>query len=231
MAAGGLGIPVRAIVVRIDPSRFRFALQAVKGARRPNVWTVDSATSTAAFAVNAGQFKEAGAWGWVRMGGLDRGLPGSGPLAWGVAFDTAGTVHWIAPHEFAAARRNRAIMHAFQSYPTLLVDGHVPVQALDRTLIDQTHRDARLIMAETYDGALLFVLTRFDALGGTAARVPIGLTLPESIALSRALGARYAIMLDGGISAQMLVRTQADDRVWRGMRSVPLGLVALPLKP
>jgi len=227
VAAGALRIPVRAIVVRLDPSRFRFELRAPKW-RHNNTWTIDSIGSTVALAVNAGQFKEAGAWGWVRIDGRDHGLPGSGELAYGIAFDTAGALHWIAPRDLAGARQNRALVHAFQSYPMLLFDGTVPGLALDGRFVDQDHRDARLILAQKRDGSLLFILTRFDALGRTGERVPIGLTLPESIALSRALGARNAIMLDGGISAQMLVRTDAGVIRWRGLRSVPLGLVAVP---
>lgn len=44
-----------------------------------------------------------------------------------------------------------------------------------------------------------------------------------------ALGARHAVMLDGGISAQMLIRPQGGaGRQWRGLRPVPLALVVLP---
>jgi exopolysaccharide biosynthesis protein len=73
------------------------------------------------------------------------------------------------------------------------------------------------------------VLTRYDGLGGAAARVPIGLTVPESVELMTALGAYHAVMLDGGISAQMLMR-QEDGVVykWNGLRNVPLALIARP---
>jgi len=41
-----------------------------------------------------------------------------------------------------------------------------------------------------------------------------------------ALGARDAVLLDGGISAQLLVRdAQGTARRWPGLRRVPLGLV------
>jgi hypothetical protein len=47
-------------------------------------------------------------------------------------------------------------------------------------------------------------------------------------ALMGALGARQAMLLDGGISAQMLVRdARGAARSWRGVRRVPLGLVAV----
>ena len=230
LSAGALNIPVRAILVKLDPARFTFALQhATKANRVSGAWAIDSADARVAFAVNAGQFKEAGPWGWLRIAGADQGLPGAGALAYAVAFDSAGRVRWLAPRDIAASRRDRTIVHGFQSYPQLLHNGEIPSRARDRKLVDQTHRDARLIMAATDDGQLLFALTRFDALGRRTERVPIGLTLPESIALSSALGARHAIMLDGGVSAQMLVRDSvAQPTAWRGLRMVPVGLVAFP---
>ena len=95
--------------------------------------------------------------------------------------------------------------------------------------MDQDHRDARLILGELPDASLLVVLTRFDALGGATERIPIGLTVPESVLLMRSLGARHAAMLDGGISAQLLLRDEAGrTAVWKGLRRVPLALLAIP---
>jgi hypothetical protein len=93
-------------------------------------------------------------------------------------------------------------------------------------------------VGELRDGRLLVALTRFDApvaalpggarLGGVMARVPVGLTVPEAAALMGALGARRAVLLDGGLSAQLLVRAaDGAERRWDGLRAVPLGLVAL----
>jgi hypothetical protein len=42
-----------------------------------------------------------------------------------------------------------------------------------------------------------------------------------------ALGARKAVALDGGLSAQLLVREQGRAHTWAGMRRVPLGLEIL----
>ena len=48
-------------------------------------------------------------------------------------------------------------------------------------------------------------------------------------AVMGALGCQRAMLLDGGISSQLRLRLpDGDTRVWRGMRQVPLGLVALP---
>lgn len=72
-------------------------------------------------------------------------------------------------------------------------------------------------------------LTRFDALGESLGALPFGPTIPEFAALMGALGARQAVALDGGISGQMLVRDASGTaHVWRGMRRVPLALVATP---
>ena len=72
-------------------------------------------------------------------------------------------------------------------------------------------------------------MTRFDALGGALDRVPFGLTTPEMAAVMGAAGAIDAVMLDGGISAQLLVRDAAGvAHTWLGTRKVPLGLIAYP---
>ena len=42
-----------------------------------------------------------------------------------------------------------------------------------------------------------------------------------------ALGAREAVMRDGGISSQLLIRDQGTVRRWEGLRRVPLGLVVV----
>jgi hypothetical protein len=81
------------------------------------------------------------------------------------------------------------------------------------------------------DGRVLVALTRFAALGETFDAVPFGPTVPEMAALLGALGARRAVLLDGGLSGQLLVReagadgTARRERAWRGLRPVPLGLV------
>jgi hypothetical protein len=47
-------------------------------------------------------------------------------------------------------------------------------------------------------------------------------------ALMGALGCREAVLLDGGISAQMLFRDASGAaHRWRGLREVPLALTAL----
>jgi hypothetical protein len=227
--AGRLGMNVRIVMARLDPAQFQFTLESRTLANRmTGAWNVDVAPATAAAAFNAGQFKETGPWGWLVLRGQEERVPGYGPLSAGIAIDSAGRFRWIPFGNLERARSDQSIRYAFQSYPTLLFDNRVPPLALGKA-IDQNHRDARLILAEDRDGRLLILLTRYDALGGAASRVPIGLTLPESIVLAGAAGARHAVMLDGGVSAQLLLRNAVgESQVWKGMRNVPLALIATP---
>jgi len=228
--AGRLGADVRVIVIRAEPEHFDFTLEHhTKANRMTGAWTVDAAAADVAFAFNAGQFKETGPWGWLVMNGDERRDPGYGPLSLGIAFDSGGAVRWIPFGQLENSRRDRSIRFAFQSYPTLLVDGRVPALPGRKELLDRHHRDARLILAADQSGRLVLLLTRYDGLGPATGRVPIGLTVPESIVLAAAMGARHAVMLDGGVSAQLLVRDGAGStRTWKGMRAVPLALVARP---
>lgn len=93
-----------------------------------------------------------------------------------------------------------------------------------------THRDARLAIGQTRDGKLLLVMSRFDVMGDMAGGVPLGPTTPEMAAIMGALGASDAVMLDGGISAQLLLRGGGGGGPlrWTGLRKVPLGLIARP---
>jgi hypothetical protein len=76
---------------------------------------------------------------------------------------------------------------------------------------------------------VLVALTRFDALGERFGQIPLGLTTPEMAALMQRLGCRDALLLDGGISGQLLIRDKRGAvRSWPGIRNVPLGLVGRP---
>jgi exopolysaccharide biosynthesis protein len=104
---------------------------------------------------------------------------------------------------------------AFQSYPTLLRSGEVPTELRgESTAIDLEHRDARAAIGVDANGRVI---------------IPFGLTTPEMAAVMGALGARDAVMLDGGISGQMLIRDgDGTKHTWRGARAVPLALIAEP---
>ena len=215
------------LVVRIDPRRVRIGLELALSpeAGRP-AWSVERAPRDAIVAVNAGQFGETLPWGWVVIGGREHLRAGAGPLARALAFERSGAVRWLPADSLEAPGRGTDC--AFQSYPSLLAGGEVP-QALREPGhgVDLSHRDARLAIGETRDGRLLLVMTRFDALGESAGALPVGPTSPEMAAVMGALGARDAVMLDGGISAQMRLRDVRSGRLWtwRGWRKVPLALV------
>jgi len=230
------GAPVwraRLILARLDPRELRLSLvfDLSRADLRP-AWSIEKAPGDALLAVNAGQFGTSMPWGWVVVDGRRQLSPGLGPLASAIAFDDSGRVLWTHGDTLASSA---GIVAAFQSYPTLLAgDGVVP-PAL-RTAgsgVSMTHRDARLALGETRDGRLLIVMTRFDAIGEVAEFIPLGPTTPEMAAIMGALGARDAVMLDGGISAQLLLRDPARKAPleWRGMRKVPLGLIARPRVP
>jgi hypothetical protein len=223
---------LRVILVELDPDRVR--LQTVSRRRPaggPRRWNVDSAPPSAIVALNAGQFTSSGPWGWLVRDGAELRAPGSGPLAPALVVDTAGAVHLVPPDSLSALRGNRAVRQAFQSYPSLLTDdGAVPRPLREPGLgVDLEHRDARLALGIGRDGRLLLAMTRFEGLGGALSNLPFGLTTPEMAALMGALGCRRAVLLDGGISSQLRITLPGGEtQVWRGIRQVPLGLLALP---
>jgi exopolysaccharide biosynthesis protein len=231
LSAPGEGWRTKLVVVRIDPAHFRFALQLAQGPNLGPAWNVDSAGDSALVAVNAGQFGRMLPWGWLVVDGHELAAPGSGPLAMALVFDSSGAVRFVSADSIPAVRARGHLANAFQSYPTLLTgDGEVP--ALLRSpsrVIDLSHRDSRVAIGEMRDGRLLVAVTRFNALGDAAAKIPFGLTIPEMSALMGALGCRRAVSLDGGISGQLAVRESGGTlRKWTAWRFVPLGLLVLP---
>jgi Phosphodiester glycosidase len=222
----------RIIVARLDPARFKLSLEngMAPGGFMP-VWTLDAAPARAVLALNAGMFAGDGAWGWVVHGGREYRSPGRGPLAAAVVVDTAGRITLVGDSGVARLRGNelREVREAFQSYPVLLAGGGLPdLLKTASGLIDLTHRDARLALGVDPAGRLLVALTRFDALGPSLGSVPFGLTLPEMAMVMRGLGASDAVALDGGISAQLLLRDGTGEaHRWEGFRRVPLGLSAM----
>lgn len=231
IAGTGVAWRTRVVIARVNPIQVRVTLDTAFTEGFRAAWRADRAPPRALLAMNAGQFVETLPWGWVVLDGRQFLPPGVGPLSSAVTVDTSGAVRWLHGSDAVdSAAASRHADWAFQSYPTLLRDGEVPAALRGAGGgVDVAHRDARAAMGQLADGRLLFVITRFDGLRGVAGFVPFGLTTPETAALMGALGARDAVMLDGGISAQMVVRSERGAlREWRGLRSVPLGLVVLP---
>jgi uncharacterized protein YigE (DUF2233 family) len=218
----------RLVVVRLDPRRV--ALSLVTAFARDESWTVADADSGAALALDAGQFRHSLPWGWVVSQGRELLAPEYAPLAGAVVVDPSGAVRVIPPESVASERERGTAREAFQSYPMLLVDGVVPAPLSEAGRgVNVEHRDARLALGTLTDGRVVVALTRFDALGRSFGRVPFGLTSAEMAAVMGALGCHQALLLDGGISGQLMLR-DGDGSVqsWPGIRSVPLGLVARP---
>jgi hypothetical protein len=221
---------LRVVLVRIDPRHVDLTLMsATRDAGLLGAWTIDSMPADAHVAVNAGQFDGGATWGWHVENGRELQRPGYGPLAMAVIVDSAGRVRLLQGVEVETARARGGIATAFQSYPAVLVDdGTVPAQLFAPGRgVDVAHRDARLGLGIQRDGRLVIALTRFAALGETGGQMPFGPTTPEMAALMGAVGCSRAVLLDGGLSAQLAVRSgDGTLRSWPGLRRVPLGLVA-----
>jgi hypothetical protein len=229
LSGDGVAWRIAVVLARVEPARFRLALDTAND-RNGAGWTIDRARG-AGLAVNAGQFAGASPWGWLVHGGVELQPPGSGPLSAAVVIDQGGGVELLEPHEIQRARAGGRVVEAFQSYPAILVgDGQVPEPLLRPGRgVDLAHRDARLAVCLLRDGRLLFALTRFMSPDSPLARLPFGPTTPEMAAIMGALGCRRAVLLDGGLSAQMaMTGARGASLRWPGLRAVPLGVTARP---
>lgn len=223
LSGAGEAWRLRAIVVELMPTQYRARLAFGQG-RHGYLMRVNDISEQADLAVNTGMFEGTRPWGWVRQAGKDQQRPRRAPLAIALAFDSAGRPFWI--DDDAAWSDDARLTVGFQSYPLLLRHDTIPA-TLSPTAsgIRAAHRDARLAVGTTRDGRLRFVLTRFDALGETFGRIPVGLTLPELAALMGMLGCETAVALDGGSSAQLAFRDSAGTvHAWPGLRAVPMML-------
>ena len=227
MANDGPLSVVRAIAIRLDPVLLRFELATRDDGSRGG-WTIDRMPGTAVVAFNAGQFSGVWPWGWVVENGVESQEPGVGTLSMAFVVDSAGRVSLVTPKELSGVRGHTQL--AFQSYPALLVDGTEPWELQSRGRgVDLQHRDSRLALCVLDDGSLVVAITRFTALGRQGETLPWGPTVPEMAAFMRSLGCERAMLLDGGISSQLAVRSPAGELSrWANWRAVPLGLVVSP---
>lgn len=229
MAGSGPLSVVRAVAIRVNPAAHRFSLDtATRDFGLRGAWTIDSMPDDGILAFNAGQFIGGVPWGWVVRDGVELKPPGTGTLGMAFVVDTAGRASLVMPADFSAVRATASL--AFQSYPALLVDGELPWELReDGRGVDLDHRDSRLALCSTTDGSLVVVITRFDGLGGTGSTFPWGPTVTEMAAYMRSLGCRQAMLLDGGMSSQLVARNANGSLVrFSNWRAVPLGLVVMP---
>lgn len=230
LAGDGVASKVAVILARLDPARFRLDLDTRHAWGVGGAWTIDRA-GTVTLALNAGQFQGSAPWGWVVHRGEELQPPGIGPLSAALVLHCDGRVALLTPDEMVTARSGGRVVEAIQSYPAVLVgDGEVPEQLRGRNRgVDLDHRDARLGACVLRDGSLLFALTRFLSPESPLSRLPFGPTVPEMAAIMGALGCRRAVLLDGGLSAQMAFGESVDEPMrWPGLRAVPLGLTVRP---
>jgi hypothetical protein len=230
MAKRGPLATVRVVALRFDPRQVRFELRsATRDEGTRGAWTVDSLPPGGLAALNAGQFSGPVPWGWLVREGREEQPPGSGRLTMAFAVDSAGRAALAGPDEIAALRGR--VRLAFQSYPSLLVgNGALPWELRARGRgADLDHRDSRLALGMSADGAIVAVLTRFAGLGSAGEQLPWGPTAPEMAEWMRSLGCRRAMLLDGGVSGQLALRAPGGVLVrWPNWRAVPLGLVVMP---
>lgn len=230
MARRGPLAPVRATMLRLDPAQVRFELHhATRDTGLRGAWTIDSLPPDALAAWNAGQFTGPAVWGWLVRDGVEEQPVGKGTLGMAFVVDDAGRAALVRAGEIDAARAGAR--HAFQSYPALLErEGQLPweLRAKDRG-VRLDARDSRVALGVLADGRVLVAITRFTGLGEAGAELPWGPTVPEMAAFMRAQGCRRAMLLDGGLSSQMVVR-HPDGTLerWANLRPVPLGMVVRP---
>jgi hypothetical protein len=229
IAGSGEAWRTRIALVRLDPDLLDFSLaNGASPGGFEGTWTVDQAPAGAVVALNAGMFAGGAMWGWVVHEGEEYRAPQYGPLAAAIVVDSGGRVAFYADSAMDLLRAGGmgAVVEAFQSYPVVLRSGKVPpVLGTPSPLINLLHRDARLALGRYADGTLVVALTRFDAFGEVLGSVPVGLTVPEMSGLMTMLGVEDAVLLDGGISAQLMVQDRSGERkMWKGLRRVPLGL-------
>jgi hypothetical protein len=229
MAPDGPLAPVSVVLLHLDPALLRLSLD--RGADRGEGWgwNVDRLPAGAVAGFNAGQFYGSTPWGWLVVDGVEVQPPGTGTLTMSFAARRDGSVSLLEPAELSAARET--VFLAFQSYPSLLVgSGTLPweLQAPGRG-VDLDHRDSRLALGVLADGTLIVALTRFSAFGRAGETLPWGPTVTEMAEFMRSLGCVRAMLLDGGISSQMVLRgTNGSQQRWTNWRQVPLGLVVFP---
>jgi hypothetical protein len=228
VSAPNEGRRTRVLLLRYDPAQVRLDLVTrIRDDYRGGDWTIEQTRPDAIASLNAGQFTGIAPWGWSVVEGREIRQPGSGPLSMAVVEDSTGVLRFVEPDSIGALRARAGVRTALQSYPTLLQgQGEIPAPITTPGLgVDVPHRDARLAIGLLSDGRVLILLTRFDGFGDAGSAIPFGITLHETAALLQALGAEKAVALDGGISAQMLVRDSLGmTRIWHGWRRVPAGL-------
>ncbi len=221
-ASGGL-LANSVAVVEIDPARYRFSLAAAPGfsPHAADAWLADSGVAAA---VNTGLFRpDDTPRGLVVLDGARYGRRADW-LDAAVILD-AGRLRVAGPRALDSLGRGSS---GFQVLPWLVRDGRVALGVSSGVRLSRTHRDRRLTLCLGGDGLVRLLLSNFEVFGGAAGTIPVGLTIPEQAIVAAAAGCRDAVALDGGISAQLVVRFPSRVRRMPGWREVPLMMLIRP---
>jgi hypothetical protein len=221
-ATGGLLVNSVAIV-EIDPARYRFSLAAAPAfaPRAADTWMADTSLSAA---LNTGLFRKDGTpQGLVLLEGARLG-PRVEWLDAAVAIED-GRPRLVAPE---ATDSLAAGASAFQVLPWLVRAGRVAFGSTSGLRLSRTHRDRRLTFCLEPDGLVQLLLSNFEVFGQPAGTIPVGLTIPEQATIAAAAGCADAVALDGGISAQLVVRFPRRVHRMPGWREVPLMMLIRP---
>ena len=210
-------------IVAVDARVLRFAIDASP----PPGWARRAAGEALAdsgvvLAVNTGLFRKDGTpEGLV----LDRGRRRSALAGW---LDAVVVIEdgRLRVTDIEGARILGEGASAFQTLPWLVREGRVVLGVTSGVRLSRDHRDRRFTLCLDGDGSVRFLLSNFEVFGQAAGRVPVGLTIPEQAVIAAAAGCRDAVALDGGISAQLVVRGSARVHRMPGWRRVPLLMVA-----
>ena len=160
---------------------------------------------TSVFAVNAGQFLQTMPWDASSSAARSGSPPAAAASRAQCSSIRAGTPTNLA-HARQSDSRAYVGLSVVSNVAALQAKCRIELRGVLERTIDLAHRDARAAIGVDASGRVIVALTRFDALGSTLGFVPFGLTISEMAAVMGALGARDAVMLDGGISGQMMVR-------------------------
>ena len=210
-------------IIELEAARFHFSLGITPPSARRSAAEWLASDSTLVLTSNTGLFRENGTpQGLVLVDGSRH----SALAGWldAVVVLEDGQVRFT---DVAGARASHLPSRgsSFQTLPWLIRDGRVVYGYTSGLRLSRTHRDRRIILCLGATGTVRLLLSNFEMFGAPAGPVPIGLTIPEQAAIAAGVGCQDAVALDGGISAQIALRTGSRMVRMPGWRKVPLMLL------
>jgi hypothetical protein len=208
-------------IIELDPTRFHFSLGITPPAARRSAAEWLASDTSLILTSNTGLF---------RVNGTPQGLvliEGRRHSALAGWLDAVVVLEGSSVQitDVEGARRLPPAASAFQTLPWLIRGGRVVYGYTNGLRLSRTHRDRRITLCLGENGTVRLLLSNFEVFGASAGTVPIGLTIPEQAALAAGAGCHDAVALDGGISAQIALRTGPRMVKMPGWRKVPLMLL------